>query len=159
MERDEVAVRVPTVAWPIVEDDMSACGKARSEVVDCAGAPQASVGTNQVPTVSVSTSVPQTTFPFPSVSRSPEQEMSVAILRPPPVRARPFTVEVAVVALRDVVCIPPANVVVAVEVEVRDPTVSRPMVEEETSSLTKATGDEVAEYTMPEMVVGVNGYA
>jgi hypothetical protein len=86
--------------------------------------------------------------------------MSVAILRPPPVRARPFTVEVAVVALRDVVCIPPANVVVAVEVEVSVPTVKFPTVLLETIEPPRsATGDEVAEYTIPEIEVGVNGYA
>ena len=115
MVTEEVAVREPTTAWPMVEDAIKPCGKARILVVDCASAPQASVGVNQFPTVS--TSVPQTTLPAESVSRSPEQEMRVATLRPPPVRTRPFTVEEALVTLRRAVSIPPANVEVAVDVE------------------------------------------
>ena len=83
----------------------------------------------------------------------------VARLRPPPkdevaepVVLMPFVEE------RPKVEMPPANVEVAVEVAVSEPTVSRPIVELETSSLTKATGEEVAEYVVPEIVVGVNGY-
>ena len=51
--------------------------------------------------------------------------------KPPPVRTRPFIVEDAVVVLRRVVLIPPANVEVAVEVEVTLPTVSCPTDDEE----------------------------
>ena len=75
-------------------------------------------------------SVPQTTLPDESVWRLPEQEMRVAILSPPPTSERPLTVEVAVVALSEVVWMPPANVEVAVEVEVIEPVVSLPIEEE-----------------------------
>ena len=58
-------------------------------------------------------SVPQMMLPLASVSRASVQERTVCICSPPPVRTRPFTVEEALVALRRVVWIPPANVLVA----------------------------------------------
>ena len=69
-------------------------------------------------------SVPQMRLPAASVSRAWLQLRTVWSWRPPPVRTRPFTVDDAEVALRRVVERPPANVEVAVEVEVRVPTVS-----------------------------------
>ena len=66
-------------------------------------------------------------------------DVTVPRFEVPPVTERPFDVE------RPTAVIPPANVEVAVEVEVRVPTVSLPMVEEETSSFMKANGEVEAE--------------
>ncbi len=74
----------------------------------------------------------------------PEQveALSVEKVRPPPVRTRPLIVEEAVVALSEVVWMPPAKVEVAVEVEVMEPVVSLPMeVEERKAFCALRTGE------------------
>ena len=60
----------------------------------------------------------------------PEQVelFSVENVRPPPVSTSPFTVDEALVALSAVVCTPPANVEVAVEVETMRPNCPLPPV-------------------------------
>src|SRR3989344_6204922 len=65
-------------------------------------------------------------LPALSVSRSPVQETRVWSCTPPPLITRPLRVEEAVVVLIRVVLIPPANVEVAVEVEVREPNCPTP---------------------------------
>jgi hypothetical protein len=63
------------------------------------------------------------------------QEVIVAMVNPPVGSTNPAMVEEAAVALIAVVWIPPANVEVAVEVEVKVPTVSRPAVVDERNVL------------------------
>src|SRR3989344_3996592 len=70
-------------------------------------------------------------LPALSVSRSPVQETRVWSCTPPPLITRPLRVEEAVVVLIRVVLIPPANVEVAVEVEVIEPVVNAPVVRSE----------------------------
>jgi hypothetical protein len=78
----------------------------------------------------------------PLVSTMPLAKVEVAFeveSRAPAVIVTPADEE------RPAVVIPPAKVEVAVEVEVRLPTTRLPIVDDETSSFTNATGEEVAE--------------
>ena len=75
------------------------------------------------------------TLPLASVFTS--EERRVWICTPPPLITSPLIVEEALVALIEVVWIPPANVLVAVEVEVMFPTVSFPILDEEKKESTK----------------------
>lgn len=61
--------------------------------------------------------------------------MIVCNFNPPPLIAKPLMVEVEFVALIAVVCIPPANVEVAVEVLVMTPVVSCPIEDDERKEL------------------------
>lgn len=98
------------------------------------------LGAPPVPIVSAA----QMTLPDASVVNLPpfawpeqSDEASVENVSPPPVNTNPLMVEEADVALIAVVWIPPAKVEVAVEVEVRVPTVNLPMEDEARNESTK----------------------